>query len=98
MRKGAIVPDRKIKVNLPGVGLVEGVQIQVLESVERWSEIKLEDGTVLRIKPVVMSVTRIDGRYDNEGNPMYAVQAGQAMVANAPDHLRQSAQAPKGVQ
>jgi hypothetical protein len=82
--------ERKVKVNLPGVGMVDGTPVQILESVDRWSEIKLEDGTTLRLKPVVLSVNRIDGRYDNEGNPMYAVQAGQAMTANAPDHLRKS--------
>lgn len=91
------MPDRKIKVNLPNIGILDGTEVEVLESVERWTEIKLGDGTVLRIKPVVMAVMRIDGRYDAQGNPMYAVQAGQAMLANAPDHLRQPTHSPKGV-
>lgn len=80
--------DRKVKVNVPGMGLVEGTPVPILESTERWTEIRLEDGTTLRVKPVVMAVTRLDGRYDPDGNPMYALQAGQAMTANAPDHLR----------
>jgi hypothetical protein len=92
------MPGRKVKLNLPNIGLVEGTEVQVLESVDRWSEIKLEDGTVLRIKPVPMSVARIDGRYDAEGNPMYAVQAQQVMSVTAPEQLRQIPQAIKGVQ
>lgn len=80
--------ERKVKVTLPNLGAVDATPVQVVESTERWSDVKLDDGTTLRIKPVVMAVSRIDGHYDQEGNPMYAVQAGQAMTANAPDHLR----------
>jgi len=69
--------------------MVEGTEVPLIESVERWTELKLEDGSVLRVKPVVMSIVRIDGEYDPQGNPMYAVQGGQAMVVgSAPDHLR----------
>jgi hypothetical protein len=88
---------RKVKLNLPNIGLVEGTEVQVIESVDRWSDITLEDGTVLRIKPVPVSVARIEGHYDTVGNPMYAVQAQQVMSVSAPDHLRQGAQAVKGV-
>ncbi|MGO9096058.1 MAG: hypothetical protein ACLQGV_12615 [Bryobacteraceae bacterium] len=92
--------ERKVRVNVPTVGFVDGTPVQVLESTERWTDIKLEDGSVLRLKPVVMSVVRVEGRYDNDGNPMYAIQAGHVMTANAPDNLRQvrDEQRVKGVQ
>ncbi len=83
------MPERKVKVNVPGLGLVDGTEVQILESLDRWTEVKLDDGTTLRVKPIVVSVARIDGRYDQNGNPMYALQASQAMTANSPDHLRQ---------
>ncbi len=89
------MPERRVKVTLPGIGLVEGSEVEVLESTERWSDVKLADGTTLRIKPVVVSVTRVDGRYDPQGNPLYAIQATQAMSANAPDHLRQGTEVKK---
>jgi len=89
------VPGRKVKVTLPMIGTVDATEIQILETTERFTDIKLEDGTTLRLKPVVMSVSRLDGRYDPQGNPMYAVQAGQAMTADVPDHLRQGAEGPK---
>ena len=92
------MPGRKVKLNLPNVGLVEGTEVEVLESVDRWSEIKLDDGTVLRIKPVTMSVARIDGHYDAVGNPMYVVQAQQVMSVTAPEKLRQIPKVIKGVQ
>lgn len=83
------VPERKVKVNMPGLGIVDGTEVPITESTERWTDIKLEDGTVLRLKPIIMAVTRLDGRFDPQGNPMYAVQASQAMVATSPDHLRE---------
>lgn len=89
------MPERKVKVTLPGKGEVEGTEVQLNESVEKWTELKLDDGAVLRVKPVVMSVIRIDGQYDQQGNPVYAVQGTQAMVVvSAPDHLRKPSAKP----
>lgn len=86
------MPERKVKINVPGMGAVDGTEVGLTESVERWTELRLEDGTVLRVKPMVMTITRLDGRYDPQGNPMYAIQGGQTMmVASTPDHLRQGA-------
>jgi hypothetical protein len=89
------MPGQKIKVNMPGIGPVDGTEVAVLESNERWTDIKLDDGATLRIRPVVMAVTRLDGRYDPQGNPMYAVQAQQVMTVSAPDVLRQGAEGSK---
>ena len=82
--------ERKVKVAMPPDGkLVEGLEVPVVESTERWTEVKLEDGTVLRIKPTVVSAIRIPGQYDQDGNPMYALKAANAMmVAEAPEHLK----------
>lgn len=85
------MPERKVKVPFPGQGTVEGTDVPLIESVERWSELKLEDGTVLRVKPLITSVIRLDGRYDPQGNPMYAIQGGQTVAfGHVPEHLRQS--------
>jgi hypothetical protein len=89
------MPERK-KMNIVGLGDVEGTEVGLVESVERWTELKLDDGAVLRIKPVVISVLRIEGRYDPQGNPMYAVQAGQTMtIVSTPEHLHRPSTAPK---
>lgn len=88
------MPEQNIKVDLPNIGSVDGVQVSVDESVERWSELKLADGSVLRLKPQVIRVIRANGRFDPEGNPLYAVQGGQIMiVVSVPPHLKQ----PKGM-
>ena len=81
--------ERNAKIPMPDGKLVDGVEVPVLESTERWSEVKLEDGSVLRVKPSILSAVRIPGQYDPEGNPMYALKATNVMmIAEAPAHLK----------
>jgi hypothetical protein len=94
----SLVPEKRIKTQVPLLGLVDAFVVGVSESTERWTEIKLDDGTALRLKPVVLEALRIDGQYDPDGNPMYALKANQVMiVVNAPDHLRKGGSGSKGV-
>jgi len=92
--------EKKLKINFPPPAgpLVDAAEVPVTESTERWTEIKLEDGTTLRIKPTILSVVRIEGQYDPDGNPMYMTKSGQVLVADAPAHLRKGAAGSKGVQ
>ena len=92
------MPGKRIKADVPGVGLVDAVEVPVSESTERWTEVKLEDGATLRLKPVVIGAVRLEGRYDPEGNPMYSLKVNQIMtITNVPDHLRKGGSEPKGV-
>lgn len=71
---------------------MDGSEVGVSEATERWSEVTLDDGSVIKVKPNVLSAIRVDGHYDPEGNPMYAVKAGQvALIVSAPQHLRKGA-------
>lgn len=84
--------DQKVKVNIANVGQLDGTRVSIQESTERWSEMTLEDGTVLRVKPAIVSVIRVDNRFDPEGNPMYAVQGGHMLaIKSVPDHLKRDA-------
>ncbi len=75
------------------------MEVPVKESTERWTEIELEDGSIIRLKTTVLSAIRIDGEWDPEGNPMYVLKAGQVMVvASTPDGLRKPQAAEKKVQ
>lgn len=67
MPKQLTLPD-------PNVPL-EATDVAVVESVERFSEIRLEDGTTLRIKPAIVQVFRADDRWDADGNPIYIVRS-----------------------
>ncbi len=90
--------EKRVKISFPPPSgpLVDASEVPVTESTERWTDVTLEDGTKLRLKPTVLSVTRLDGQYDPDGNPMYLLKSSQVMVADAPPHLRKGAAA-KGV-
>lgn len=86
------MPERKTKAQLSGQpGLVDAVEVPVVESTERWTDVTLSDGSVLRIKAVVLSALRVEGHYDQEDNPLYQVKVNQIMTVTAPDHLRKGA-------
>jgi hypothetical protein len=85
------VPEKRTKVAFPGApgGMADGSEVSISESTERWSEIHLEDGSVLRVKPNVLAAVRVDSQFDQDGNPVYALKTGLTMtVASAPEHLR----------
>lgn len=86
------MPDKTVKVPVPGVaGLHDAVEVPVTESTERWTDIQLGDGTVIRVKPVVLGALRIENQWDAEGNPLYQLKINQVMTATSPDHLKKGA-------
>lgn len=71
----------------------EGVPVQATEigfrsSGEHWNEYLLDDGSVIRIKLVATSALRVDGMFDDEGNPVYVVQSTNVMNISTPEELR----------
>ena len=60
--------------------MVEGHDIPVAESTERWSEITLQDGTVFRAKINVSSAIKLTGRLDAQGNPVYMINAAPVVA------------------
>lgn len=78
--------DKKLKTVKDQYGNpVTGVEVGVAESVERFSEITLEDGTVIRTKLSVVSAIRQDEVRDDEGNPVYTIKSQHVvMVVNSP--------------
>jgi hypothetical protein len=70
--------------------MIEGHEVPISESTEKWSELTLEDGTVLRVKAMVMGAIRIEGQWDPEGNPLYALRGGAPAVnvVSIPDRLK----------
>lgn len=84
--------ERKVKVSL-GEKQMDGFDVPVEESSERWSEYKLEDGGIIRIKTIVVSVIRAEGEWDQEGNPLYIVKSTNALtVVEAPHALKRKTQ------
>jgi len=76
----------------PLPGLQDGFDVQVSESTEKWTEVTLEDGTILRVKASVIGAVRADGKWDQQGNPIYALKTQiVANIVNVPDRLRRPA-------
>lgn len=81
--------NQRTTVQLPDGTSAVGTPVNVDTSTERWSEYELSDGSVLKLKNLVASVMRIDGKWDPEGNPMYVIKGAPIMlVASFPDNLR----------
>ena len=41
----------------------------------------MEDGAIIRIKPMVVGVIRVEGQWDQEGNPVYALKGGPNLMS-----------------
>jgi hypothetical protein len=50
-------------------------EVEVLEAKECWSEYRLADGTVLRVKPIMIAVSRVDDAEGSGGEPVYNMKS-----------------------
>jgi hypothetical protein len=85
------MPEKKVKIPFPTPSGPprDGYQVGVAESTEKWSEVTLLDGTILRIKPNVIGAVRIEGEYTPDGNPAYLLQAQPTVtITSSPESLR----------
>jgi len=63
--EGTKMALRKLRVPVPPNGqLADAFDVPVLDSNEKWAEVTLEDGTILRVKTIVSSAVRIEGHWD----------------------------------
>jgi hypothetical protein len=79
-------------VNDGALGAASTAQdVDVLEAKEVWSDYRLADGTVLRIKPVMITISRIEGERTIEGDPVYNMKSTLVTDVRAPQELKKSA-------
>jgi hypothetical protein len=62
--------------------------IPIKASNETWSEYELEDGTVVRVRPIVLRVSRDETQLNADGEPLYNVKAQILVDAIVPDGLK----------
>ena len=77
--------ERVVEINIQGQ-VVRGVVVNVKESTERWSLVLMEDGTTVRLKPVVTEAFRTE-QFNEEGQPVYIVKSTNVMTVDAPPKL-----------
>ena len=67
---------------------VEAEQVDFESKAEPWSTYELTDGTILKVRVILTGVLRIEGEYDQSGNPIYVVSSQNVVQANAPKKIR----------
>lgn len=82
------MPGGKRTIRLPDGSEVEADVIGFRTNAEHFNEYLLDDQTVLKLKPVVTEIVRLEGQYDAMGNPVYFVQSTNVVAVDAPDELR----------
>ncbi len=84
------VTEHRVKVPIQGTTeLVDGVEVQVDVSTERWSEFTLEDGTILKVKMSIVSAVRVEGVFDPAGNPQYVLNIAPVVaMVSSPEAIR----------
>lgn len=82
----------KTTIKDPLGNLVEATSVGIKESREYFNELTLDDGTILKMKVVATQAYRLDGKWDNQGNPVYVVNSSSILVVDsAQEILRQGA-------
>ena len=86
--------ERKKNVQIvPGGPFVDGVEVAVESSSEKWNEYTLQDGTKIRLKPILIEVIRVNDHYDHEGNPLYIAKAQTVVnIAEVDERLKRKIQ------
>ena len=72
--------ERRVTIKDHLGNTIEGTFVPITQSKEAFSELTLEDGTTLRIKPVPTRAVRYVEKWDNEGNPIYNVSVSLVVV------------------
>lgn len=79
---------RKRTIPGPDGKPVQATELSFQNAREHWNEYLLDDGTIIKLKPVATEVFRLDDRYDPQGNPVYLVKSTNVMVVSSPEDLR----------
>jgi hypothetical protein len=64
------------------------VQRKIVKAKESWSEFRLDDGSVIQAKAVILDVKRAVGQFNIEGNPVYIMQMTMVHNLIAPASLK----------
>jgi len=61
--------------DLSVAAMSRSTEVEVVEAKEAWSEYRLSDGTVLRVKPIMIAITRLDDAEATNGEPVYNMKS-----------------------
>jgi hypothetical protein len=73
-----------MRLKLPDGREVNGVEVGFRVVREEWSELRLENGKVLRVKPVDLKVYELDDLDPLTGEPDYLVRSQTVISVSSP--------------
>ncbi len=65
----------------------EGYQREILKEETPWSQFTLDDGTIIKIKVLVLSVIKTS-QYTPAGEPIYSVKSHNIIISQSPEDLK----------
>lgn len=54
---------------------------------EPWTEYQLEDGTIVRVRVIMVRAVKRDGQFNDQGAPLYDLEMQQIVNVDAPSEL-----------
>lgn len=74
----------------PKINLQEGEEVDFENEKEEWNTYRLADGSILKVKLVLINVVRSHDKYDSLGNPLYGITSQNIVkVLSVPRKLKQ---------
>jgi hypothetical protein len=71
----------ELKKTIPLFGRdVAVADVPIQKAAECFNEYELEDGSVLKVKTVAMSIMRVEGQFTPDGSPIYLVNINPAVI------------------
>lgn len=62
-------------------------KVLIKDAKENWSEYLLEDGALVRVKPILAKALKTE-EFDAEGSPIYQLMISNAVFVEAPEELK----------
>ena len=62
--------------------------VEIVSSDERWSQCTLKDGSIIRLRPVVVEVRRARNKFNPDGEPIYLLKTALITDTKSPPRLR----------
>ena len=75
---------KKVKVNV-GNKVVEGESMTFKATEEPWAVYVLEDGSIIKLKPVVSDIFKLPSRDPVTGLPQYLIRSTNVVSIGSPD-------------
>lgn len=82
------MPEEKISF-IDTLGQTQtGTRVAIEESIERFSIVKLADGSVVEVKMGVIEAIRLDNLWDERGNPVYSIRKNDIVTTISAQDVR----------